>query len=206
MMKNEQDAAKLAARKAEFGKNTVKRFEFNGMPCVIQQVVFDMGTDAMRGLFEGMGMSNGMRGHLCGYVGVPEGNPYYGIRYGDTLSKPLKDFIPDDEVIGDRGIIPMFCAGGVDDGARLDTLLNVHGSLTFTEFCSWRGEGFWWLGFDCGHAGDDPYTCNDAFVENQCKQLIWEMEKYAPKMAGVTVAEKDAFCEPKDELEYEDEA
>jgi hypothetical protein len=73
-------------------------------------------------------------GALCGYVGVPEGHPWFGRDY-----KELED-------------------------------PNVHGGLTFSDFCypelGEHGEGIchvvepgeddkvWWVGFDCSHAGD----------------------------------------------------
>jgi hypothetical protein len=75
----------------------------------------------------------GVTGSLCGYVGVPDGHPWHGKSYEDI-------------------------------GAR------VHGGLTFSDFCdedvSEDGIGIchipepgeparlWWVGFDCGHAGD----------------------------------------------------
>lgn len=62
-------------------------------------------------------------GHLCGYVGLPSGHPYYHKGYQD---------------------IPVI----------------VHGGFTFAE--PGDGEqfelGYWWIGFDCAHAGDiAPY-------------------------------------------------
>lgn len=68
-------------------------------------------------------------GILCGYVGVPKEHPSYGKHYDE-----------------------------VD--------VEVHGGLTFSDKCSGDETGIchivdhgenddvWWLGFDCGHAGD----------------------------------------------------
>lgn len=85
-------------------------------------------------------------GALCGYVGVPEGHPAFEKDYNEV------DYY-------------------------------AHGGLTFASFCvedekengichvPFPGEPdrVWWLGFDCGHAGD----------------LIPEMEAYY-RQAGIS--------------------
>lgn len=67
-------------------------------------------------------------GHWCGYVGVPPGHPLYEVSYHIH-----------------------------------ETDFEVHGCLTFSGHCDGHichevepGEedSIWWLGFDCGHAGD----------------------------------------------------
>jgi hypothetical protein len=74
-----------------------------------------------------------MSGALCGYVGVAEGHPWFGVGYGDLPGEP-----------------------------------DVHGGLTFADFCQEGPEEaaichvpgpgepdrVWWLGFDCAHAWD----------------------------------------------------
>jgi hypothetical protein len=68
-------------------------------------------------------------GYRCGYVRVPAGHPWYGQGYDDVRTA---------------------------DGDWPD----VHGGLTFAEPDTDCGKGgddsAWWLGFDCGHAGDAP--------------------------------------------------
>lgn len=85
--------------------------EATGLPCLIRR--------------------NRVFGSLCGYVGAPEGHPWFGMGYDD---------VPAD----------------------------VHGGLTFADACapddrqhgichvveSGESDRVWWLGFDCGHAGD----------------------------------------------------
>lgn len=83
-------------------------------------------------------------GALCGYVGVAEGHPCFGIGYNDA--KPLTKLEDSD-----------------------DNYIEVHGGLTFAGFCADTedeskhichvpGPGephrVWWLGFDCSHSGD----------------------------------------------------
>lgn len=61
-------------------------------------------------------------GTLCGYVGVPEGHPWFGRHYDDI----------------DRVCQP-----------------SVHGGLTYSdEKRQPSPDGFWYVGFDCGHLGD----------------------------------------------------
>ena len=60
----------------------------------------------------------------CGYVGVPEGHVLYGMDYHG-----------------------------------LNEVIDCHGGVTYTEnyvnkYKSYKGETYWWIGFDCAHAGD----------------------------------------------------
>ena len=96
-------------------------------------------------------------GHRCGYVGVPKGSKLYGKRCSDKLDVDMSEL--EGQEIGKRGIIPIFLQafdGG--ENVRLDLYFDVHGGITFAD----GGDGsdypiksdLWWLGFDCGHAGD----------------------------------------------------
>lgn len=82
-------------------------------------------------------------GNWCGYVAVTEGHPFYERDYSD-------------------------CYGSADSESE-DRYLDVHGGLTFSDFCAetkdpgrfichvpepGRPEKVWWLGFDCAHAWD----------------------------------------------------
>ena len=98
-------------------------------------------------------------GHRCGYVGVSEAHPLFGVGYDeecDTLTKPHKEVMGGD--IGKRGIIPILCAG---DSPRPDVVFDAHGGLTYSGDGNYpidTDEPLWWFGFDCGHCGDaqDP--------------------------------------------------
>lgn len=119
-------------------------------------------------------------GALCGYVGVPEGHPAYGLSYDGTPDKEhraiQKQFIKR---------VPFFnklMAGGADFAAAAEkmsegalersepgpagkriTEIDVHGGLTYAGACSGNichvpGDGepdnVWWFGFDCAHCMD----------------------------------------------------
>jgi len=106
-------------------------------------------------------MRRGPMGGWCGYVGIPESHPWFGKHYSDKVKVP-QEVIERPLDIDKVGAINLFCAlGRGDEDAKegwMDMVLaiDVHGGLTFSDACCPKGgpEGLWWLGFDCGHAGD----------------------------------------------------
>ncbi|MDY0301492.1 MAG: hypothetical protein RBQ99_07915 [Trichlorobacter sp.] len=101
-------------------------------------------------------------GHRCGYVGVPRGHVLYGIEYSATLPDAVSfvtEEIMENADLSHRGSIPVFYAALTGEMNRLDVVVDVHGSLTYSD----GGEGtlypvpdnaLWWFGFGCAHAGD----------------------------------------------------
>lgn len=104
-----------------------------------------------------LAVRNGM-GAWCGYVAVTEGHPLFGIAYSSCPKDCGEDY----------------CYQHSPEGK-----FDVHGGLTFSDFCheDERGEGYgichtplagrpervWWFGFDCNHAGDmSPYDAAQA--------------------------------------------
>jgi len=163
-------------------------------------------TVAKKGIYKGYKYAiveyNAM-GHRCGYVEIPSGHPLFKKGYTDTIKIP-KSFDVDKEKIGKRGVMALFCMRAKMDkkNISLDLLFDVHGGLTFSDFYKEFGKG-WWLGFDCGHAGDakditimtkeckkwfkDSPLCSDGivrtgkYVETECKRLINQIIKYFDK-------------------------
>lgn len=72
-------------------------------------------------------------GALCGYVGVPENHPWYGLGYSDIEPYP--------DVHGD-----LTYADHCQDGPEAQTICHVPEPG--------EPDNVWWLGFDCAHAGD----------------------------------------------------
>lgn len=103
------------------------------------------------------------RGHRCGYVAVPEGHVLYGVRYDDTLPEAVAfvtEELMKDADISHRGVMPWVTAALSGNINRLDVVIDVHGSLTFSEpsdehnYPAPSTEKVWWFGFNCSHAGD----------------------------------------------------
>jgi hypothetical protein len=97
-------------------------------------------------------------GCLNGYVGLSEGHPMYGKRYGDRI--PLDD-APSLPLNADSlGGIPLLLElmhdelHGADGLAAIDVVFQVHGSVTFTDFWEDQDNGLWYFGFDTGHCDD----------------------------------------------------
>lgn len=115
----------------------------------------------------------GSSGALCGYVGVTEGHPLFGIDYGSCslkTAKPQGKTDGDDRFsqrIAERMRSRLTCGESWCDH-RPESILNVHGGITFSDFCQERSdnhgichipangepEKVWWFGFDCAHSGD----------------------------------------------------
>lgn len=100
-------------------------------------------------------------GNLCGYVGVPQGHPYFEKNYDDIMR-------------------PIDVHGG------LTYSNHCHGRICHIV----SGEDkVWWLGFDCGHCDDlspglnfhlggSSYRDMD-YVTNECTELARQLKKYA---------------------------
>ena len=82
--------------------------------------------------------------HRCGYVGVPSENPLFGIEYFEK--HPSINSTP-------------------------ENFFEVHGGITYSGTLSEIGKDYWYFGFDCAHAGDNPISQNLAFCVNECKKL-----------------------------------
>lgn len=119
-------------------------------------------------------------GALCGYVGVPEGHPAYGLSYDGTPDKDHRAYSAATrakmraafkgkkgaesheavrEALLDFPEPPLVVAGAGERIAEID----IHGGLTYSGGCSGNichvvAEGepdtVWWFGFDCAHFMD----------------------------------------------------
>jgi len=97
-------------------------------------------------------------GHRCGYVGIRENHPLYGVNYhehSDFLEQWSEQLRK--EEIGKRGILPVVCWDG--ETISPEAWFHVHGSITY---CG-GNDGYpielpnvWWYGYDCGHCDDAP--------------------------------------------------
>lgn len=109
-------------------------------------------------------------GHLCGYVQVPDGHPLHGKGYYDPVPESLRPLL--DEVmrgpVGKRSLVSILCAN-LENGGRIDLLLDVHGGLTFSG--PLRDEVGHWFGFDCAHAGDLSPGLNSLIDDGEYRDI-----------------------------------
>jgi hypothetical protein len=96
----------------------------------------------------------GPSGALCGYVGIAEGHPWHGVSYSHYSD----------------------CDGASSSSyeASPEAIINVHGGLTFSDFCAdgepvhgichrpdaGETDHVWWFGFDCAHYLDETPRIN----------------------------------------------
>lgn len=140
-------------------------------------------------------MRRGPGGHWCGYVGIPEDHPWFGKSYSDMVKVP-KSVIERPIDIDKVGAINMFSASLRNNEETLAAglmemvlAIDVHGGLTWAEDCPGGGSpgnGLWWLGFDCAHAGDNCPNYNGrgvyrdaAFVRVECEGLAQQLAALA---------------------------
>lgn len=130
-------------------------------------------------------MLRGPVGAWCGYVGVRDGHPAYGM-HGNVTDYSIEEV-----------------AAGLDKRkVAIHTKINdlkVHGGLTYSGTDEKRGKDRWWFGFDCAHAGDFCPACEDiaqlglptgwgdvisyrnlAYVIEQCEQLADQLGRVTP--------------------------
>lgn len=121
-------------------------------------------------------------GSWCGYVGVEEGHPLFGMEYSDCPQQCGEDWCKH----------------------RPDALLHIHGGVTYTDFCQeesdngvchvpmpGRAHRVWWIGFDTCHCNDvqpalpsfnaifkGHSTYKDlGYVEGQCASLAAQLRE-----------------------------
>lgn len=137
----------------------------------------DGGTD-----LDCLAVRNGV-GAWCGYVGVPEGHPWYAVDYSSST-----------------------CGHAGCYEHTPDSMTSVHGGITYSNFCDedspeaeaichvpfpGRPEKVWWFGFDTCHLGDtypdrramfsteiDVYRTL-AYVKDQCAILARQLKGVA---------------------------
>lgn len=129
--------------------------------------------------------------HHCGYVALPKDHPLHGVGYGDNHPL-LKRAAIMNQPIGSRGIFSVLKAGMSsedEESTSPDVFFDVHGSITYAEGGDdypAKGEGLWWYGYDCAHAGDQTHryksfdpdaVFRDAdFCERECERLAEQLE------------------------------
>ena len=90
----------------------------------------------------------------CGYVGVPEHHPHFGLNYSAEVEVLNWESIK----LGGQSPISLFIAASreSENNISLDVLYDAPGGLTWAanRKPSFRPDGYWWFGFDCQHYND----------------------------------------------------
>ena len=124
-------------------------------------------------------------GHRCGYVGIPQNHPLYGIGCKEAMPGVNRKVL-DNMEIGDRGIIPIFCRAGDDsDTVSPGIYFDVHGGITFAgesrngsdEYPIPTENPTWWYGFDCAHCDDTPEKWTEEAVKWECFRFAEQLAK-----------------------------
>lgn len=160
-------------------------FEADGLPCA---------------------MRRGWSGVWCGYVGIGQDHPWFGLSH-NTLIKPTRAML-DNRTFDDTGVFDLFMASisGKNPHEELEIAmaLRVHGGITYSADHIVEPEvpaGFFWYGFDCGHAGDympamarrfpglmDGAVYRDQqFVVSECQSLAAQLVKIKETFPWQTV-------------------
>lgn len=91
-----------------------------------------------------------MQGHWNGYVQVPAGHIFYDKTYHECVKPNCKDKY-DEPMLNPLNGRPFdHC------GHTAETILEVHGGITFSGHLRGQPQDQWWLGFDTAHFGDMP--------------------------------------------------
>jgi hypothetical protein len=119
-------------------------------------------------------------GHRCGYVGVPQGHPLHGLAYGDG-SPVLKAAWEKakEGPIGKRGILSVLLAPCEGDLPKVDSVFDVHGSITYSGGDNKYpvvSDGLWWFGFDCAHCDDgkDESLMSEEYLAIHHRYPSWD--------------------------------
>lgn len=96
-------------------------------------------------------------GHRCGYVGVPDTHPLYGIAY--STSTPALHETQEFELAP-------------------EDVFEVHGGLTYSNDGTHvpLESGPWYFGYDCDHFGDENLSLE--FCIEQCESLAKQLAEY----------------------------
>jgi len=164
-------------------------FEADGLRCVMRRNSF---------------------GIWCGYVGVGEDHPWFGLP-SNTLIKPTPDML-ENRSLDDMGVFNLFIASfsnkDPSDELEIASALRVHGGISFSDFMD---DGLFYYGFDCGHAGDfapemqKHYETlpehlrrsiprgvyrDQQFVVSECQQLAAQLVRIAQAFKATAEASK----------------
>lgn len=120
------------------------------------------------------------RGYRCGYVGVDNTHPLFGLEYNSSLPKELLPMWEEvkNKPSGKRSIIDIFCCD--KDNPKVGILFDVHGGITYSgssedKYPVESDKKLWFFGFDCNHADDQFDPKSQEYVEAECLSLAQQL-------------------------------
>ena len=132
-------------------------------------------------------------GHLCGYVGVSSGHPWYGKGYNDKV--PWQNMENHKIDIDKMGTISCFCASIHADFDNkllaIVLILKAHGGITYANSKAdypTKHNKLWWFGFDCNHAGDYAPGSSSSGTYRDFDYVKNETEHLAEQLAAIAKA------------------
>jgi hypothetical protein len=114
----------------------------------------------------------------CGYVGVPPEHPLYGLPTNHLLKLPASWFEGRKllQGVGPMDLFIHILSDAKDDTFPISIALQVHGGVNFAEHGHTLKDGYWWFGFDCGHAGD--FVPNNPDIKREMNQMVESMPEH----------------------------
>lgn len=109
-------------------------------------------------------------GHWNGYVQVPVGHIMYGKTYHECIKPDCTDKGEGEPLLSQIDGTPFDPCGHTPE-----SILDVHGGITFSGHLRGQPSDAWWLGFDTNHYGDDPATQNKYYVIAETLKLATQL-------------------------------
>ena len=104
-------------------------------------------------------------GHLCGYVGISDGHPFFGKNYNQCLNGCEGE--ENSWGFSERAFKSYPCIWKKNHSS-IEKLIDVHGGITYSDSCLLNEslDNVWWIGFDCAHLGDLVPKMEEIFPSN----------------------------------------
>lgn len=148
----------------------VREWNYNGLDCVVCLIDHRLSEESLATIEDPVvreHMNNGLLYHT-GYVRIPKWHQWYGVRYDDPIPGEPAAY---ERPVEGMGAMLAVLFGGVDDYLHtLDGHVVIHGGLTWSKEHEGLGPG-WWLGFDCGHAGDSINVWTEERTAEEVRNL-----------------------------------
>jgi hypothetical protein len=143
--------------------------------------------------------------HRCGYVGVPQGHPLFGVDYSTDMK--LLRLYAATAVLGKKSpVLALTCGVHAPDGETItaspEVIFDVHGGLTYAKASPAYPvpSNLWWFGYDCGHLGDLPIPENVSESERELNERFPVDRDGVIRSLDYCIAECESLARQIDEV------